>query len=627
MSNLDPQVPPPPQRVPLLTQAGIKRDGTPLDSMNWTDGQWVRFQRGRPKKMGGYRFMTRYTAGPIRMCLVDARAGAYTLHTFSPWGVEALQFDPITGAGGGIGERTPTGFVPNQALTWQATVMVNNGGSPAYLCCAGTPDEPDISIDTAGGVYYGDITNLIAALAPITSATVPITVSGGTVAIGPFLFVYGSNGLIWNSNPNNISDATGWVPGSTGNNVFANTANPIDKKIVKGLPLRGGALSPAGLFWGLNQLVRASFNPGGGSFNYWKYDLLGTISVLGKNAIIEYDGIYYWPGVDRFFVYNGVVQELPNQMNLNWFFDNLNHSLSNLVWALKVPRYGEIWWFYPRTGFFNPLNPECTHVVIFNVRENTWYDVQLVRSSGMEADIFPNPIMTGGDDDITNGYYLPYTTGTGTFVMNETVTGGTSGAVATIYRVVTGSLTVQAPSKAFVSGETITGSVSGATGTTTAASQQQDIDTVWIHEYGVDKILDTTGPTAIPAYVTTQPISYPTGGPLAAAGSVQWQGSPGSEYMTRCTRFEPDFTALGGGNRVTGAMSITVSGYAYANSVDPSNGGPQVSSPYAFDNTTQFIEMREQKRELLLTFTSNTLGGFFEFGRSILTIEQGDGRP
>jgi hypothetical protein len=608
--------------MPLLTQPGIKRDGTPLDSMNWTDGQWVRFQRGRPKKMGGYRDMTKFAAGPIRAALVDSRAGAYTLHMFSQWGIEALQFDPVTGAGGGVTVRTPSGFTINANYTWQADALVNAGGTPAYLCCTATPDLLDISTDTAGPLYAGDITTIGTALAAVTSASVPITVSGGVVAIGPFLFVYGSNGLIQNSNPNNISDATGWIVG-TGNNVYANTANPVDHKIVKGLALRGGTSAPAGLFWSLNRVVRVFFK-GAGGFNNWGYEPLTECSVLAKNGIIEYDGLYYWVGVDRFYVYNGVVQELPNQMNLNWFFDNINRANVNKVWAMKIPRYGEILWFYPRGA-----NTECSHYVCYNVRENTWYDGALPRFAGQEADVFPNPIMCGGEESI-NGVYLPYTVGSGSFQIGDTVTGGSSGAVGTVYRVVAGSLnslTLVNTTKPFNSGETITGAPSGATGTTTAASVAQEIDTVWEHELGVDKVSSLNGQLAIPSFITTQPISYPTGGPLAVASEGQWRGNPGAEYMTRLTRFEPDFAALGGNNRATGPMTLTVSGYAYANGVDPSNGGPQVSAPYNFDNKTNFIDPREQRRELLITIGSNAVGGFFELGRPILTIEQGDGRP
>ena len=39
----------------LNAQPGIQKDGTQLDSRSWIDGQHCRFQRGKPRKMGGYQ--------------------------------------------------------------------------------------------------------------------------------------------------------------------------------------------------------------------------------------------------------------------------------------------------------------------------------------------------------------------------------------------------------------------------------------------------------------------------------------------------------------------------------------------------------------------------------------------
>jgi hypothetical protein len=38
----------------LDTKPGIQRDGTLFDKDFYTDGRWVRFQRGRPRKMAGF---------------------------------------------------------------------------------------------------------------------------------------------------------------------------------------------------------------------------------------------------------------------------------------------------------------------------------------------------------------------------------------------------------------------------------------------------------------------------------------------------------------------------------------------------------------------------------------------
>ena len=120
------------------------------------------------------------------------------------------------------------------------------------------------------------------------------------------------------------------------------------------------------------------------------------------------DGIYYWPGVDRWLLFNGVVREIPNDMNQNWFFDNINFNHRNKVFGFKVPRYGEIWWCYPRGNA-----TECTHAVIFNVREGIWYDTPLPdfdvadqgRTAGIFADVYQRPFMV--DNEVTpNGRTL-----------------------------------------------------------------------------------------------------------------------------------------------------------------------------------------------------------------------------
>lgn len=70
---------------------------------------------------------------------------------------------------------------------------------------------------------------------------------------------------------------------------------------------------------------------------------------------------------------------------------------------------------------------------------------------------------------LTSGRYLPFTGGSGTFTVGETVTGGTSAATGTVLVVGDGFLLVT-PSGTFVAAETITGGSSSATGTVTAYS-------------------------------------------------------------------------------------------------------------------------------------------------------------
>jgi hypothetical protein len=90
-------------------------------------------------------------------------------------------------------------------------------------------------------------------------------------------------------------------------------------------------------------------------------------------------------------MFNGVVRDVPNEMNINYFLDGLNPNQHSKVFAWKVPRFGEIWWAYPKGDA-----TECTHAVIYNVRENTWYDTALPasgRSAGGFNNAFAAPIL------------------------------------------------------------------------------------------------------------------------------------------------------------------------------------------------------------------------------------------
>ena len=153
----------------------------------------------------------------------------------------------------------------------------------------------------------------------------------------------------------------------------------------------GSGTAPAGLFWAFDAVLRATFTGGATIF---QYDVIATgTSIMSPQCVVDYDGVFYWAGVDRFYMFNGVVREVPNTMNLNYFFDNINVNEQTKCFGFQVPKFGEIWWCYPKG-----TATECTHAVVFNVRENTWYDTELPnngRSAGHFNNSFAAPILTG----------------------------------------------------------------------------------------------------------------------------------------------------------------------------------------------------------------------------------------
>ena len=240
-----------------------------------------------------------------------------------------------------------------------------------------------------------------------------VSVSGGIVMLFPYLFAYGNNGLIKNCA---AGDFNNWTSADANENNVAST------KVVKGLPVRGGTTSPAGLFWTLDSVVRVTYSPTtvGSQTFYWKYDLITQqSSIMSSQCVIEYDGIFYWVGSDRFLMYNGVVQEVDNKQNFNYFFDNLNYAQRQKVWVSKVPRWGEIWWFFPSGS-----STECNDAIIYNVREKCWYDAGQAlgarRSAGVFSEVFRKPIWGGNEINNTGKYTLwQHETGTNEVYTNQ----------------------------------------------------------------------------------------------------------------------------------------------------------------------------------------------------------------
>ena len=682
------------------TMAGVQRDGTVFDMNFYTDGRWVRFQRGRPRKIGGYRAIVTDAHGYSRGLYVNSVDGTNQIFNGYSDGLEVVSIDnngigsgitqfafgsqiltmTITTAGSGYVNATYTAvplttttgvgsgakatvvvsggavtsvtitatfkgnsyqvgdtlsasntnlggsgsglvltvasintqFVANDANLWQFDSTFDSGGSNSQLLVA-HPGQNLAQIDSTAStaVLAGDIDGTVLTPLTDTNGTTPtgevISVAGGVVVLHPYVFVYGDNGLIKNCV---AGDPFDW------NGADSNETNVSSTKIVKGLPVRGGSNAPSGLFWSLDSLIRVSYAPttitvgATASTFYWRYDIITSqSSILSSQSVIEYDGIYYWIGSDRFLLYNGVVKELKNNFNQNYFFDNLNYAQRQKVYANKVPRFGEIWWFFPSGD-----SEECNDCIIYNIREDCWYDsgtaLGASRTAGYFSQVFRYPINAGATKTTQE---LIFSSSIATVNASYDITVPVINTIAVGQLVIATGIPTDSLITAIVSSATpgyftvTLNKAATATATVTATfNTVAGLITLWQHEIGTDEVVNTTS-NAIESYFETSDLGWVQGGPSQTTPA-------GDNFWLRLERVEPDFIQ-------TGEMTFQVTGRPFAQSDDVT------SDPYPFDPGTGKIDMREQRREIRLRFRSNVQGGDYQTGRVLMSATVGDVRP
>jgi hypothetical protein len=572
------------QLVPISNSPGVQRDGTDFDTDAWIDSQWVRFQRGRPKKMGGYRQVVNNVTAPVRAVMSWSRQTLNALYSFSTSKAEMVLVDS-NGVGNDIVDRTPVGFTANDNYIWTVTTMFDAaaGSNKTLVLAHASQSMANIDDNTLTDVYSGDS----AGTAALTATG--ITASGGVCVAGPYAIYYGSDGNVTWSNANEPLNIT------TGD---AGSDRATGAKIVKGLPVVSGS-GPAALLWSLDSLIKMDYVGGQAIFRF--STVTDQSSILAQNSVIEYDGAFFWCGVDRFLVYDGgSVSEVPNSFNLNWFFDNLNYNARQKIWASKTPRYGEIEWFYPRG-----TATECTDSVIFNIREKCWYDRNLARSAGYYSQVFRYPVMS---DAVTTAVKrFTVTVSSGAFQVTDTITGPTGfGTILKSVGAGPSTLYVQVVSGVFLNTDSVT-SNSGGAGTIASAPADDLLASLYVHEVGYDAVIGEDV-YAIPAHCTTSDVGLTSGGPQA---QVQ---TPGINNWMTIERIEPDFILIG-------SLTLTVGTRKFAQKAIIE--GTKV---YTITNDTDKIDMRENFREAYLRFDTNELGGFFEMGRVLIHAEASDDR-
>jgi hypothetical protein len=352
-------------RVPFLYKAGIQRDGTDFQDEYCIDGQWIRFVGGKIKKMNGQIELTGSPDHVQYMHIIPDGDTPYLFYATAN-SVNRLKLNLKTNA---LTDEINllTNNVNVGLTTWSSVVYIKD--TVPFLAVLRTLNKTNMLSSNAGELYVKQFDRQPLVLKNIgTNANI---VSGGILFSSPCLYLYGNNGTILRSRTDNPINFDG---GDSG--IYTISSD----KLIFGASVRGGSNAPSFLFWTANSVIYLT-NVADGNLpvDFQKEVVTNNSSLMSSRAIVQYDSLFFWLGSDRIFVYNGIVDSVPNTVNLEYFFDNVDLNKRQLIFGYKIARYGEIRWAYPEKAYVDNPGIGCTRELVYNVRENSWYDTTLQR--------------------------------------------------------------------------------------------------------------------------------------------------------------------------------------------------------------------------------------------------------
>ena len=241
----------------LRSVPGIKRDGTKFDGDFYTDGQWVRFQRGLPRKIGGYRSIVKTLSDISRGFTNFVQQSLVYCHSGSRNKLERFTLDANKNSSI-ISDRTPSTLVDSIDNKWMFDYMYDSSTTSNQIIAHVAPNGESNTNAVGGQIFYGDVlgTSALAEVALPSGANA----TGGVVILHPYLVYYGTAGIIGWSVAGDVTDLTGSGSG---------IARAWGQKIIKGMPLRAGSGSaPAGVFWAYDAVIRMTFTGGSTIFAF-----------------------------------------------------------------------------------------------------------------------------------------------------------------------------------------------------------------------------------------------------------------------------------------------------------------------------------------------------------------------
>ena len=172
-------------------------------------------------------------------------------------------------------------------------------------------------------------------------------------------------------------DATNWTPSATnqaGDLILSNGTNIIAAKQSR----------QEVLVWTDSAVYALQYV---GAPAVWTAQLVGeNISIASQNAVAYANGVAYWMGRDKFYMYDGRTKPLRCDLR-KFIFNDFNVTQYPQVFAGTIESYHEVWWFYCSSS-----STVANKYVVYNYLEDVWYYGTLSRSAWLDSGLRNNPL-------------------------------------------------------------------------------------------------------------------------------------------------------------------------------------------------------------------------------------------
>ena len=253
----------------------------------------------------------------------------------------------------------------------------------------------DLVFGARGGViYYFDAGSTIARAGALTGTAIPTIQNYILVSdVSRFVFAFGANNIgTTTQDPllvrwSDQEDATNWSPSAT------NQAGSLRLS-------RGGEIITAQqsrqevIIWTDSSVYSLQYL---GGQAVWGAQIIGdNISIVSQNGTAYANGVSYWMGKDKFYMYDGTTKALPCDVK-RFVFNDLNVLQYTQIFSGTIEEYHEIWWFYCSADSNN-----IDRYVVYNYQDKIWYYGSMARTAWLDSGTRDSPIAATYSNNLVN---------------------------------------------------------------------------------------------------------------------------------------------------------------------------------------------------------------------------------